>query len=192
MLKESIDKIFAERTCYKFLPQEIPDQLLQEIYDVMKLGPTSANCCPLRIAFVKSSPEKEKLYSCLSPTNIDKVKSAPITAIFAYDIKFYERLDKLSPHNPNMKDYFLSSHEITLETAFRNSTLQAAYFMIIARSRGLDCGPMSGFNEMEATKVFFPNSSYRANFLCNLGYKEGNNPYPRAPRLDFAEVCEII
>lgn len=189
---KNIIEIFQERTCYKFSNKPVGKKLIQDIYDLMKLGPTSANSCPLRIVFVESKSEKERLYSCLMTGNIEKVKSAPVTAIFAYDTEFYNLLPKLSPHNPSFKSYYSSSEAIILDNAIRNSTLQAAYFIIIARSMGLDCGPMSGFDSEALNKAFFTDSSYKVNFICNLGYKEGDNPYPRLPRLEFDECCKII
>jgi len=189
---KTVDMVFNERTCYKFQSRDIEENLLKEIYNIMKLGPTSANSSPLRILFLKSTFEKEKLYPCLLPANIDKVKSAPITAIFAYDIRFYDHLTVLFPHNLEIKSLFSSSEEISIDTAIRNSTLQAAYFIIVARSLGLDCGPMSGFNPDAVNNTFFINSSYKVNFLCNLGYREKDDKYPRLAKLEFNECCWIV
>jgi 3-hydroxypropanoate dehydrogenase len=191
-MMRKIDAIFQDRTCYKFLDKKVDKSLLKEIYDLMKLGPTSANICPLRIKFVISTAEKEKLYKCVAPTNVEKIKSAPVTAIFAYDMKFYDLVPKLFPINPSFKDYFSSSESIAFDNAFRNSTLQAAYFMMIARGMGLDCGPMSGFDADSVNSAFFSNTNYKVNFICNLGYKDGQNPYPRLPRLEFDECCQIV
>lgn len=188
----TIEEIFHDRTCYKFQDKPIDVSLLREIYDLMKLGPTSSNSCPLRILFVQSMEEKEKLYQCLAPANVEKTRSAPVSAIFAYDLRFYEKMDRLFAHNIKMKEIFASSEAAALDTATRNSTLQAAYFMMIARSKGLDCGGMSGFNPEAVNKTFFADTGYRANFICNLGHKDGEASYPKLPRLDFEEVCKII
>lgn len=193
MHSKSIDEIFLnERTCYHYSNQAIDHKLLHEIYDLMKMGPTSANCSPLRIVFVESVHEKEKLVGCVMEGNVPHVKAAPVTALFAYDMKFYDKLTKLFAHNPGMKDYFSSSNEVTLGTAMRNSTLQAAYFMMIARSKGLACGPMSGFDPAKINDTFFAGTDYKINFICNLGYRSSEETNPRLPRLDFDEVCTIV
>lgn len=188
----TIEEIFDDRTCNKFLHKLIERSLLLAIYDLVKLGPTSANCCPLRITFVESAGEKEKLYSCLDEYNVEKSRTAPVTAIFAFDPKFYELMPKLFPHNPGMKDVFASNEALAISTAARNSTLQSAYFTIIARSKGLACGPMSGFNHEQINKTFFSQSNYQVNYICNLGYQDGEAAYARLPRLDFNEACTII
>lgn len=187
----NIKEVFSDRTCYKFLDKPVDRALLEEIYNMAKLGPTSANCCPLRIVFVQSSAEKDKLYRCLVPSNVEKVKSAPVTAIFAFDTKFYELMPKLFPHDASIKDYFASFEQVALDTAIRNSSLQAAYLMIVARSKGLACGLMSGFNKDAINSTFFSNSTYQVNFICNIGYKDGDAPFPRLPKLDFNECCKI-
>ena len=159
----------------------------------MKLGPTSANACPLRIVFVQSNLEKEKLCKTAMEANIAKIKSAPVTALFAYDMKFYEKMDKLYPTGKFLQDLFAKSSEDVIDReSLRNSTLQAAYFIMVARSMGLDCGPMSGFDPVALNETFFKNTNYRINFICNFGYKDGDNPYPKLPRLDFDEVCKFL
>ncbi|MEA0971341.1 Nitroreductase family protein [Candidatus Megaera venefica] len=188
----TVKDVFADRTCYKYTDKAVSLELLQEIYDTMKLGPTSANSCPLRIIFIESQDQKEKLLKCLMEGNVEKTKSAPVVAIFAYDTKFYTKMDKTHPISPVMKNYFASSEAIALDTANRNSTLQAAYFMIVARSLGLDCGPMSGLDAGAIEKEFLSGTGFKVNFVCNLGYRDGDNPFPRLPRLDFAEVCKIV
>lgn len=186
------EEIFNDRTCYKFKDQKITEDLLKEIYDLMKLGPTSANSCPLRIVFVSSKSEKEKLLACAMAGNIDKIKSAPVTALFAYDMEFFKQMDYLNKPGEAMAKFFASNSKAASDTAYRNSTLQAAYFMIIARSFGLALGPMSGFDADKLNEAFFNNSSYEINFICNLGYPDGDNPYPRLPRLDFNDACRIV
>ena len=188
----SIDEIFHSRTCYKFSNKKVEHSILKEIYNLMKLAPTSANTMPLRIYFVESKSSKDKLVKCLMSGNIDKVISAPVTAIFAYDIKFYLNIPKLFPHNKTMQETFSSSQQMVNDTATRNAVLQAGYFMTIARGFGLDTGPMSGFDKEQVNKHFFDNTSYKADFLCNIGYKAEDNSMPRLPRLDFDEACKII
>lgn len=188
----TVKDVFSDRTCYKYTDKEVSANLLEEIYDMMKLGPTSGNSSPLRIVFVNSKEQKAKLLNCLMEGNVEKTKTAPVTALFAYDTKFYNQMDKTNPVSPTLKNYFASSEKIAIDTAVRNSGLQAAYFMIAARSVGLDCGPMSGFNMEMIEKEFFAGTDFKINFICNLGYKNGENPYPRLPRLDFKEVCKIV
>ena len=189
----TINEIFENgRTCSNYSSKEVSKDILESIYNLMKLGPTSGNCSPLRIKFVSSKEAREKLLSCVMEGNLEKTKSAPVTALFAMDENFYEKLDILFPHNPGFKTLFVGNEAYARDTAYRNSTLQAAYFMMIARSFGLDCGPMSGFDGAKINEIFFPNSSYKVNFICNLGYKAGENPHERLPRLNFEETCEIV
>jgi 3-hydroxypropanoate dehydrogenase len=189
----NIEEIFADRTCMKFLDKPVSKDMLVKIYDLMKMGSTSANACPLRIIFVQSNLEKEKLSKIVMEANIEKVKSAPVVALFAYDMKFYEKMNKLYPTGKFLQDYFASFKEDALiKEALRNSSLQAAYFMIIARSMGLDTGPMSGFDSDALNEMFFKDTDYRINFICNIGYRDGESPYPRLPRLDFEEACNIV
>ncbi len=188
----TVEEVFNDRTCYKFSQKEVSQELVKQIYDTMKLGPTSANCCPLRIIFVTSQEQREKLAKCAMDANAERIRACPVTVIFAYDMKFYELLPKLFPHNIGMKDYFSSDPEIIASNAMRNSTLQAAYFMMIARSHNLACGPMSGFDANAINEQFLAGTDYKVNFLCNIGYREGRNEYPKSPRLEFDEACTII
>lgn len=188
----SVEEVFQDRTIYKFKDKKFDKKLLQQAYNIMKLGPTSGNSCPLRIIFVETKTEKEKLLKCLDEGNVPKVKSAPVTALFAYDTKFFEKMDKTNPASPALQEFFASSKDVALDTAYRNSSLQAAYFMIAARSLGLDCGPMSGFNKDALEKDFLAGTDYKINFICNLGYRDGENPYDRQPRLDFDEACKVV
>ena len=187
-----IQDIFNKRTCYNFTDQEISIDLLKEIYDITKLGPSSANSSPLRIIFVRSKAEKAKLLSCIAPGNIEKTQGAVISAILAYDLEFYKYMDKLFPHNLKMQKLFESNKALAYDTAYRNSSLQAAYFMIVARAKGLACGPMSGFDTDKLNKTFFDNTSLRVNFICNLGYEAQIAEWPRGPRLSFDESCSFI
>jgi 3-hydroxypropanoate dehydrogenase len=190
---ESLDLIFREaRTHSVWLDKPVDDALLSQIYDIAKMGPTSANMCPMRIVFVKSKAAKEKLKPALAPGNVDKTMTAPVTAIIGMEIRFYEELPKLFPH-ADAKAWFKDLPENVLEImALRNSSLEGAYFMLAARSLGLDCGPMSGFDNAKVDAAFFSGKSIKSNFLCNLGHGDGTKLYPRSPRLDFAEACQIV
>jgi 3-hydroxypropanoate dehydrogenase len=190
---EALDLIFRHaRTHSVWQAKPVDDGLLQEVYDLAKMGPTSANMCPMRIVFVKSAVAKEKLKPALDPGNVDKTMKAPATAIIGMDIHFYEQLPKLFPHT-DAKAWFKDLPENVLEyIALRNSSLQGAYFMIAARALGLDCGPMSGFNNAKVDETFFAGTSIKSNFLCNLGYGDTSKLYPRLPRLRFEEACKIL
>jgi 3-hydroxypropanoate dehydrogenase len=190
--EEALEQIFTKaRTHSVWLPEPVSDELLRQIYDLMKFGPTSANCCPARIVFVKSKEGKEKLLPCMAEANVEKTKTAPVTAIIAYDMEFYERLPKLFPHAP-ARSWFAGNDSLIQSTAFRNGTLQGAYFMIAARSLGLDCGPMSGFDNAKVDAAFFQATSWKSNFICNLGHGDSSKLHSRSPRLDFDEVCKIL
>lgn len=189
---ESIDQLFLSARTHSFWqPKEVNDELLQKVYDLAKMGPTSANCSPLRVVFVKSESAKERLKSCLIEANIEKTMTAPVTAIFGHDSEFYEKLPRLFPH-ADAKSWFDTNASLAATTAFRNGTLQAAYFIMAARALGLDCGPMSGFDNQKVDEMFFKNTSIQSNFLCNLGYGVEEKLFPRSPRLDFKEACQII
>jgi 3-hydroxypropanoate dehydrogenase len=190
---EAMDTLFREaRTHNVWLPQPVSDQVLRQIYDLMKWGPTSANSSPARIVFLRTKEAKERLRPALMPLNVDKTLQAPVTAILAYDLKFFEHLPKLFPMKPDMKNMFSGSAELAQITAFRNGTLQGGYFILAARALGLDCGPMSGFDNAKVDAEFFPSSSVKSNFLCNLGYGDHSKLFPRSPRLDFEEACQLL
>jgi 3-hydroxypropanoate dehydrogenase len=162
---------------------------LRTLYDLVKFGPTSANCSPARFVFIRTPEGREKLRPCLSAGNVDKVMAAPVTVIIAQDPMFYQHLPKLFPHE-DAKVWFTGNPDLTEETAFRNATLQGAYLILAARARGLACGPMSGFDKKKVDAAFFPASSWRANFLLNLGYPTAaEHPFPRLPKLDFDEAA---
>ncbi len=188
-----LNAIFREaRTHTVWLDKPVDDALLRQAYDLAKMGPTSANMCPMRIVFVKSKEAKEKLKPALDPGNVDKTMKAPVTAIIAMDVHFFEHLPKLFPH-ADAKAWFKDLPENVLETtALRNSSLQGAYFMLAARSLGLDCGPMSGFNNANVDAAFFSGTTVKSNFLCNLGYGDARKLHPRSPRLSFDEACPIV
>jgi 3-hydroxypropanoate dehydrogenase len=179
------------RTHTAWLPEPVTDELLQQIYDLVKWGPTSANTCPARIAFVKSKEAKEKLLPCMAPGNVEKTRTAPVSAIIAYDLEFYEKLPKLFPHT-DARSWFVGNKPFIESTAFRNGSLQGAYLMIAARALGLDCGPMSGFDNAKVDAAFFEGTSWKSNFICNLGFGDVNALRPRSPRLDFGEACKIL
>jgi 3-hydroxypropanoate dehydrogenase len=189
---EGLDLIFRQaRTHNVWLEKPVDDELLRRVYHLAKMGPTSANMCPLRVVFVKSREAKEKLRPCLDAGNVDKTMSAPVTALLGMDVRFYEELPKLFPH-ADAKPWFKNLPENVLETlALRNSSLQGAYFMLAARSLGLDCGPMSGFDNAKADAAFFAGTSVKSNFLCNLGHGDASKLFPRSPRLGFEEACRI-
>jgi len=185
--------LFREaRTHSAWLNQPVEDALLKQAYDLARMGPTSANMCPMRIVFVKSKEAKEKLKPALDAGNVAKTMAAPVTAIIAMDIRFYEKLPTLFPH-ADAKSWFKDLPENVLEyIALRNSSLQGAYFMLAARSLGLDCGPMSGFNNAKVDEAFFAGTTVKSNFLCNLGHGDASKLHPRSPRLGFDEACRII
>lgn len=188
----ALDQIFREaRTYNAFLPREVSDAQLRAIYDLAKMAPTSANASPARIVFVKSQAAKAKLGPLLSDGNRAKALAAPVTAIVATDHAFYEHLPKLFPH-ADARSWFAGNPALSEITAFRNCTLQGAYLIIAARALGLDCGPMSGFDNAQVDAAFFANTTYKSNFLINIGYGDASRDlFPRSPRFEFDEVCRI-
>lgn len=196
----------AARTYSAWLEMPVGDETLHELYDLLKWGPTSANGNPARFVFLKTKEAKARLLPCLAPGNIDKTVTAPVTVIVAYDLKFYEKLPKLFPHAPAMRELFASTPELVVATARRNSTLQGAYMIMAARALGLDCGPMSGFDNARVdeeffaagkscegcNEEFFPVGHVKSNFLCNLGYGDATKLPPRGPRLGFDEACTTM
>ena len=180
------------RTQNGWLSTPVTDDQLRAIYDIMRLGPTSANSCPARIVFLRTAAAKARLIPALSPTNVDKTKAAPVTAIIGYDTRFFELMPKLFPHRPDMKDNYANNPPLAEVTAFRNGTLQGAYFMIAARAVGLDVGGMSGFDNAKVDAEFFPDGRIKSNFLCNLGYGDPAKILPKLPRLDFEEACTLL
>jgi len=189
---ESLDVFFREaRTHSAWLDKPVDDALLKQAYDLAKMGPTSANMCPMRVVFVKSKDAKEKLKPALDAGNVAKTMSAPVTAIIGMDIHFYEKMPKLFPH-ADAKAWFKDLPDNVLEyIALRNSSLQGGYFMLAARSLGLDCGPMSGFNNAKVDEAFFAGTTVKSNFLCNLGHGDNAKLFPRSPRLSFEEACQM-
>ena len=189
---EALDILFREaRTQNKWQDKPVSTALLMAVYDLMRWGPTSANQSPARFVFLTSKDAKERLKPHLSEGNRDKTMSAPVTAIIGYDLDFPETLPKLFPHAPEAKNWFKDPAAAQVH-AFRNGTLQGAYFIIAARALGLDCGPMSGFDNAGVDKEFFPGGRIKSNFICSVGYGDPAGLFPRSPRLSFDEACKIL
>jgi 3-hydroxypropanoate dehydrogenase len=203
----ALDSLFLEaRSFSKWQDRPVTDQMLRDLYDVLKWGPTSANCGPARFAFLRSKESRERLRPALAPLNVEKTMTAPVTVIVAYDLKFYENLSKLFPHSPGMAKMFRDNAELVEATAKRNSSLQGAYLMMAARALGLDCGPLSGFDNAKVDEEFFAagkpcfgceqefftEGHVKSNFICNLGYGDRSSLHPRLPRLEFNEACSLL
>ncbi len=190
---DGLDLIFREaRTHNGWLDKPVSPALVQAVYDLAKWGPTSANCSPARFVFLTTQEAKERLKPFLLGSNVEKTMAAPVVTIIAHDLKFYERIPELFPHNPDAKSWFDSDEEKAHETAFRNGSLQGAYLIVAARALGLDCGPMSGFDNDGVDREFFPDGQFKSNFLCNLGYGDDSALYPRGPRLSFDDACRVL
>jgi 3-hydroxypropanoate dehydrogenase len=202
---DALDTLFRPaRTHNAWLKKPVRDETLRQLYDLIKWGPTSANCLPLRVLFLRTREAKERLRPALMPANVEKTMAAPVTAILGYDERFYEKLPVLFPHNPAARDWFVNSPELAKSTAFRNGSLQGGYFILAARCLGLDCGPMSGFDNAKVDEEFFPASGgggatevmpagrVKSNFLCNLGYGDPAGLHSRGPRLEFDEACGLL
>lgn len=179
------------RTANGFLPKPVSDAQLQAIYDVAKMGATSMNTQPARYVFLRTPEARARLLPCLSPGNVAKVEQAPVTVIVANDTRFFDQLPHIW-HVPNAKDMFENNAALSQATAFRNATLSGAYFMIAARSLGLDCGPMSGFDAAKVNAEFFPDGQWQANFLINLGHADTSKTFARNPRLSFEQACRLL
>jgi 3-hydroxypropanoate dehydrogenase len=203
----ALDQLFRNaRTHNAWLDQPVTDDTLRALYDLMKWAPTSANTNPARFLFLRTKRAKERLLPALAPGNVDKVMTAPVTAIIAYDLLFYDKLPTLFPHAPAMRENFSRNPQLVEVTARRNSSLQGAYLMFAARSLGLDVGPLSGFDNAKVDREFFdagrecegcdqeflPEGHVRSNFLCNLGYGDASKLFPRSPRLAFEEACTLL
>jgi len=180
------------RTHNGWLDKPAPDSLLRDLYEVVKFGPTSMNTQPMRLLFLRTASAKERLRPHLGPANVDKTMAAPVTAIVSYDLAFHEHLPTLCPHRPDVKAVFEGKPPLIEVTGFRNSSLQGAYLIIAARALGLDCGPMSGFDNAGVDAEFFGGTQVKSNFLCNLGYGDHLKVFARSPRLDFASVCTLL
>jgi 3-hydroxypropanoate dehydrogenase len=188
----ALDQLFRQARSHNAWQQkEVPDSLLRELHDVMKWGPTSANSWPMRVVFVKTAAAKARLLPCMAPGNIDKTQSAPVVAIIGMDMAFYDRLPQLFPHT-DARAWFVGNQELVNITAMRNSSLQGGYLMLAARALGLDCGPMSGFDNAKVDVEFFRGNMVRSNFICALGYGDASKVHPRSPRPEFDEVHAIV
>jgi 3-hydroxypropanoate dehydrogenase len=190
-----LDRVFRNgRSQNGWLAEPVSDEQLKQVYELMKWGPTSVNCSPARIVFVRSEAAKAKLKDALSPGNVDKSMTAPVLAVVGYETRFYEDLPRLFPHNPAVKTWFEGEAKLGFAqtTAFRNGTLQGGYLIAAARAVGLDCGPMSGFDNAKVDAAFFAGTSVKSNFICGLGRGDPSKLFPRSPRLSFEEACKLI
>jgi 3-hydroxypropanoate dehydrogenase len=189
---DSLDLLFQEaRTFYGWQDRDVSEDLLRTLFDITKMGATSMNASPMRLVFVKSPEGKERLKSALSPGNVDKTMAAPVCAIIGHDVEFWTRMDYLFPIR-DVRDNFRGKTDSNEVFAFRNGTLQGAYLMIAARALGLDCGPMSGFDNAAVDAEFFAGTTVKSNFLCNLGYGDPASLFPRLPRFAFDDVCSVV
>ena len=187
----ALDTLFrTARTFNQFLDRPVADATLHEIFDLMKWGPTTANSCPARFVFVRSPEAKARLKPAIAAGNAEKTMAAPVTVVVAYDLEFYEKLPRLFPHT-DARAWFAGKPEAITSAAFRNGAIQGGYFILAARAMGLDCGPMSGFDNAKLDATFFPDGKWKSNFLINLGYGDKATVYPRNPRLAFEEACRI-
>jgi 3-hydroxypropanoate dehydrogenase len=191
---EFLDRVFhSARSQNGWLPTPVSDEQLRQLYDVMKWGPTSVNCSPARLVFVRTEEGKARLRDVLAPGNVDKTMAAPVVAIVGYDTHFYEQLPQLFPHNPAVKAWFEGEAKkgFADTTAFRNGTLQGGYLIAAARALGLDCGPMSGFDNAKVDELFFAGTTVKSNFICGLGHGDPAKVFARSPRLSFDEACRL-
>ena len=187
----ALDQLFRAARTHNVLHGPVTDDELHALYELMKFGPTSSNCQPARILFVRSQDAKERLKPALSSRNRDKTMAAPVTAILAYDLHFYEHLPRMFPHNPTAKTWFEGKPDTPFH-ALLNGALQGAYLILAARAIGLDCGPMSGFDNAKVDAAFFPDGRVKSSFLCNLGRGDPAQPFERLPRFSFDEVCRVV
>lgn len=187
----STTSLFTEaRSHNRFEPEPVPDSTLRALYDLMKWGPTSANCTPARIVFVRSEPARQALLACMNAGNVEKARSAPVVAIIGMDMEFHEKLPRLYP-STDARAWFVGKPELIAATALRNSSLQGGYFILAARALGLDCGPMGGFDAAKLDAAFFAGTTIQSNFVVALGRGRPEALYPRGPRLDFDEACRF-
>jgi 3-hydroxypropanoate dehydrogenase len=185
----ALDRLFrAARTRNGWSEQPVTDHQLRELYDLLKFGPTSGNCCPARFVWVRSAEAKSKLAALAAPNNAPKILAAPVTVIVGYDLDFAEQLPKLFPARGKDMQAYYSDPLVAQSTAFRNGSLQGAYLIIAARALGLDCGPMSGFSNEAVDSEFFADTRIKSNFICSIGYGSNENLFPRNPRLTFEEA----
>jgi 3-hydroxypropanoate dehydrogenase len=189
---KALKQLFSDgRSLSAWLPKPVSEETLRQLYDLLKMGPTSANGCPARFLFLTTQESKKRLEPALMQKNVEKTLKAPVTVIVAWDTEFYEQFSKLTPGH-DWKSFFAGNQPLVDATAFRNSSLQGAYMIIAARALGLDCGPMSGFDNAKVNAEFFPDGKWQANFLCDIGYGDRTSLAPRNPRLEFADACIIL
>ena len=190
---EPLQQLFFDARSYNgWLDGPVAEDQLRRLYDILKMGPTSFNCCPARFVFLRTPEAKKRIEPHLRPANVKKTVTASVVAIIAYDSLFYDQMPKLTPHRPETRDFFVGNEELARVTAFRNGTLQGAYFLIAARAVGLDCGPMSGFDNAGVDAEFFPDGQYKSNFICGLGRGDPESLFGRLPRFEFDEVCTVL
>lgn len=190
--QQALEQLFlSARTHNGWQDKSVSEEILKQLYDLVKFAPTSANASPARFLFLTSKESKDKLKPFLMEGNIEKTMQAPVTVIIGYDMNFYEHLPFLFPHT-DAKAWFEGNEALIEETAFRNSSLQGGYLIMAARALGLDCGAMSGFDKENVAQTFFPEGNIKINFLCNLGYGDPEKLYPRSPRLSFEQTCQIL
>ncbi len=189
----ALDQLFrTSRSHYGWLDGEISEQTIHAIFDLLSMGPTSVNGLPARFLFLKSESEKQRLVPHMLGNNAEKVTTAPVCVIIAYDLHFYEKLETTFGHDPKAKAMFVKNDQLNYETAFRNSSLQGAYFMMAARAIGLDCGPISGFINEGIDAEFFPDGKVKSNFICSIGVGDESKVFDRLPRLTFDQACKIL
>ena len=187
-----LDTVFRQaRTHNGWQPKPVSERTLHELMDLVKMGPTSANCSPARFVFITTAAGRERLRPHLGPGNVDKTMTAPVTVIIGYDLEFYERLPQLFPH-ADAKSWFVGNDAMIEATAMRNGTLQGGYLILAARMLGLDCGPMSGFDQKGVDAEFFADTNFKSNFLLNIGFGTTEKLFPRSPRLAFDAFCQIV
>lgn len=188
----TLEQLFTEaRTQNGYLDEPLPDAKLRELYDLVKWGPTAANCTPARFAFVRSAEARQRLLACMNPGNVAKVTQAPVTVIVGMDMAFYEQLPRLFPH-VDARSWFAGKPQAIESTALRNSSLQGGYLIMAARALGLDCGPMSGFNAEKIDAAFWAGTEVKTNFVCTLGRGDPSKVLKRNPRLAFEEACSLL
>ncbi len=188
----SLDQLFNDARSYNgWRDEPVSEAQLKDIWKLTRMGPTSANCSPARLIFVVSEAAKARLKPHLMGGNVEKTMSAPATAIIGHDMKFYDRLPELFPHD-DARSWFVGNEPLIAATAFRNGTLQAAYLMLAVRALGLDCGAMSGFDNDAVDREFFAGTEIKSNFLCNIGYGDSASLFPRSPRFEFDDACQVL
>lgn len=188
-----LNRLFlAARSVRTWQDRTVSEALLKQLYGLMRMAPTAANCQPARIAFVTSPEAKRRLLPLMDAGNVESTRLAPVTAIVGYDLRFYEQLPRLFSHQPDAASWFSTTQDIAREGALRNGSLQGGYLIMAARALGLDCGPMGGFDTEAAAHTFFPGKAIEVNFMCNLGYRVQGGDHPRLPRLEFEEACAIV